>query len=155
MEETKNDSLYQKELFDRLKKSIGLKKEEECIGCMIQPAAWWIIEKPNPRLADLKKVVACSCPHYKRTSRSNQEARAGLGHIQTGEKVYYAEKEFYTTNLGDLDITLTQKFWAFNISTPTSTEYLATATRSGGTHSGETIAMDQAGNVSGNWTFIQ
>jgi prepilin-type N-terminal cleavage/methylation domain-containing protein len=83
------------------------------------------------------------------------EARAGLGHIQTGEKVYYAEKEFYTTNLGDLDITLTQKFWAFNISTPTSTEYLATATRSGGTHSGETIAMDQAGNVSGNWTFIQ
>ena len=44
------------------------------------------------------------------------EARAGLGHIQTGEKIYYAEKEYYTTNLADLDINLTQHFWSFVIS---------------------------------------
>ena len=68
-EEIKNENIYQKELFDRLKKSIGLKKEEECIGCMIHPAAWWVVEKPNPRLEDLKKLVSCSCPHYKSTSR--------------------------------------------------------------------------------------
>ena len=82
------------------------------------------------------------------------EARAGLGHIQTGEKVYYAENETYTTALGNLDITLTQRFWAFTIASPTATTYTATATRSGGTRSGQTITMNQAGTVSGNWEFI-
>ena len=74
-EETKNEIKYQRELFDRLKKSIGLKKEEECIGCIIQPAAWWIVEKPNPKLADLKKLVSCSCPHYKSTSKKNKKIK--------------------------------------------------------------------------------
>ncbi|OIO32836.1 MAG: hypothetical protein AUJ70_04715 [Candidatus Omnitrophica bacterium CG1_02_40_15] len=81
------------------------------------------------------------------------EARAGLGHLQTGEKVYFAESEYYTTAPADLDITLTQKFWAFTIATPTSTTYTATATRSGGTCSGQTLTMDQAGTISGNWIY--
>jgi prepilin-type N-terminal cleavage/methylation domain-containing protein len=82
------------------------------------------------------------------------EARAGLGHIQTGEKVYYAENEFYTSNLTDLDVTLTQKYWSLSVSTPSSTTYTATATRSGGTRSGQTITMNQAGTVAGNWEFL-
>ena len=81
------------------------------------------------------------------------EARAGLGHVQTGEKVYFAENEYYTTTLSDLDIALTQKFWAFSISTPTSTTYTVSATRSGGTYSGQTLTMDQAGTISGTWTY--
>jgi len=81
------------------------------------------------------------------------EARAGLGHIQTGEKVYFAEKEFYTTNPANLDITLSQKYWVFSITTPSSTTYTATATRSGGTYSGQTLTMDQAGTVSGTWVY--
>ncbi len=81
------------------------------------------------------------------------EARAGLGHTQTGEKVYFAENEYYTSNLSDLDITLTQRYWAFSISTPSSTTYTVTATRSGGTRAGQTLTMDQAGTVSGNWEF--
>ena len=81
------------------------------------------------------------------------EARAGLGHIQTGEKVYYAENEFYTTVQEDLDITLTNKYWAFSLATPTSTTYTATATRSGGTYSGQTLTMDQSGAISGNWAY--
>lgn len=81
------------------------------------------------------------------------EARAGLGHIQTGEKVYFAENEFYTTYTTDLDITLSQRYWAFSITAPTSTTYTATATRSGGTFSGQTLTMDQAGTVSGTWTY--
>lgn len=81
------------------------------------------------------------------------EARAGLGHIQTGEKVYYAENEYYTTVKNNLDITLTEKFWAFAITTPSSTTYTATATRSGGTSSGQTLTMDQAGTISGNWIY--
>lgn len=80
------------------------------------------------------------------------EARAGLGHLQTGEKVYYAENEAYTSNINALDITLSQKFWAFAIATTTTT-YTATATRSGGTASGQTLTMDQAGTVSGNWIY--
>ena len=82
------------------------------------------------------------------------EARAGLGHMQTGEKVYYAENEYYTTTLGDLDITLTQRYWTFTISTPSSTAYTATATRSGGTRSGQTVTMDQDGTMSGNWDYL-
>mgnify|MGYP001567477397 CR=1 FL=1 len=82
------------------------------------------------------------------------EARAGLGHIQTGEKVYFAENEFYTNVISpDLDITLTQKYWTFTISAPTSITYTATATRSGGTHSGQTLSMDQAGTITGTWQY--
>ncbi|MBU0759987.1 MAG: prepilin-type N-terminal cleavage/methylation domain-containing protein [Candidatus Omnitrophica bacterium] len=82
------------------------------------------------------------------------EARAGLGHMQTGEKVYFAENEYYSTNTSDLDITLSQRYWTFTISSPTSTTYTATATRSGGTRAGQTITMDQAGTVAGNWEFL-
>ncbi|MFA5388407.1 MAG: type IV pilin protein [Candidatus Omnitrophota bacterium] len=82
------------------------------------------------------------------------EARAGLGHIQTGEKIYYAEREYYTTDLPDLDINLTQKYWSFVITTPTSNNFTVTATRLGGTHSGQTIIMDERSNMSGNWEFL-
>ncbi len=81
------------------------------------------------------------------------EARAGLGHLQTGEKVYYAENEYYTTATADLDITLTNKYWTFTIVTPSSTTYTATATRSGGTYSGQTLTMNQAGAISGTWVY--
>jgi prepilin-type N-terminal cleavage/methylation domain-containing protein len=82
------------------------------------------------------------------------EARAGLGHIQTGEKIYYAEKEHYTTNLSELDINLTQRYWSFNIVTPSSINFTATATRLGGNHSGQTIIMDEKSNMSGNWEYL-
>ncbi|MEE8317716.1 MAG: type IV pilin protein [Candidatus Omnitrophota bacterium] len=82
------------------------------------------------------------------------EARAGLGHVQTAEKIYYAENEVYTSTLGNLDITLTQRYWAFTISTPSAATYTATATRSGGARNGQTITMNQAGTISGNWEFI-
>ncbi|MBU1007340.1 MAG: type IV pilin protein [Candidatus Omnitrophica bacterium] len=83
------------------------------------------------------------------------EARAGLGHTQTAEKVYFAENEVYTTILSNLDINLTQRYWAFTITTGNSdTEYTATATRSGGTRAGQTITMDHLGNISGNWDYL-
>jgi prepilin-type N-terminal cleavage/methylation domain-containing protein len=82
------------------------------------------------------------------------EARAGLGHLQTGEKIYFAEKETYTTDLSNLDINLTQTYWTFTIVTPTSSTFTATATRKGGTRSGQTIIMDELGALSGNWEFL-
>ncbi|MFA6320694.1 MAG: HD domain-containing phosphohydrolase [Candidatus Omnitrophota bacterium] len=74
MEEMKTNGgngQYQKELFERLKKSISLKREEECIGCIIKPAAWWIIEKSNPKFPDLKKAISCHCPYSKNSSSAN------------------------------------------------------------------------------------
>jgi len=60
MEELK-DQIYQKELFERLKKSISLKKEEECFGCYIKPALWWLIEKPNPKISEINKAIGGNC----------------------------------------------------------------------------------------------
>ncbi len=71
IEDTKND-IYQKELFDRLKKGIGLKKGEECFGCYIKPAVWWILEKPNPKLSDLQKVIADRCPYFKKSRHAGK-----------------------------------------------------------------------------------
>ncbi|MFH0764265.1 MAG: HD domain-containing phosphohydrolase [Candidatus Omnitrophota bacterium] len=73
MEKTRNNNIYQKELFDRLKKSISLRKEEECIGCMIHPAAWWIIEKPNPNIRELEKVISAICPYHKKHPAGKQK----------------------------------------------------------------------------------
>lgn len=81
------------------------------------------------------------------------EARAGLGHIQTGEKVYFAEKEMYTSNTAELDITLSQKYWSFTIE-PDGSSYTATALRTGnGTTSGQTLTMNELGTVSGTWIY--
>ena len=83
------------------------------------------------------------------------EARAGLGHIQTAEKVYYAENESYTTTLTNLDISLTQRYWAFTITTGGSgTEYTATATRSGGSRANQTITMNESGTIAGDWDYL-
>jgi HD-GYP domain-containing protein (c-di-GMP phosphodiesterase class II) len=52
---------YQKELFARLKKSISLKREEECFDCLLSPARWFIIEKAHPKACDVEKTVAGTC----------------------------------------------------------------------------------------------
>lgn len=73
MEKARNNNIYQKELFDRLKKSISLKKEEECIGCMIKPTAWWIIEKTDPTFQELQKVISVNCPYHKKHPAGKQK----------------------------------------------------------------------------------
>ncbi|MDP2920860.1 MAG: prepilin-type N-terminal cleavage/methylation domain-containing protein [Candidatus Omnitrophota bacterium] len=82
------------------------------------------------------------------------EARAGLGHIQTGEKVYFAEQETYVTNAAVLDISLSQKYWTFAVSVPDSTHYTAIATRLGGTCEDQVITLDQDGTIDGNWRHL-
>jgi len=84
------------------------------------------------------------------------EARAGLGHLQTGEKIYFAEHEMYTNSAPELDITLSEKYWAFTIAVATpSLAYTATATRTGSAHrAGQTITMTETGTIAGNWEFI-
>ncbi|MBI5124393.1 MAG: HD domain-containing protein [Candidatus Omnitrophica bacterium] len=67
MENTSNQNhAYQKELFNRLRKGIGLKQAEESFGCYLKPALWWVIDKPNPQLVDLEKILCESCPYLKK-----------------------------------------------------------------------------------------
>ncbi len=84
------------------------------------------------------------------------EARAGLGFIQTAEKVYYAENDTYVGGTGfqqSLDLSLSEKYWAFTV-TATSSLYTATATRSGGgIYASQTLTMDQAGTMGGTWKY--
>ena len=81
------------------------------------------------------------------------EARAGLGNIQTAEKVYFAENEKYTSTISELDISMAPKYWSFTIATTAAT-YTATATRIGsGTTSGQTITMTNAGVIQGDWAY--
>lgn len=67
MDKSKNNT-YQKELFDKLKNSVSLKKEEECIGAWLEPAQWWLIEKPSPTLIELQRLVYNNCPFRKKRS---------------------------------------------------------------------------------------
>lgn len=57
---------YQRELFERLKKSVSLRREEECFGACFKPSMWWLIEKPNPTPQELFKLIGHSCPHLKK-----------------------------------------------------------------------------------------
>ena len=68
MKESKNHNAYQKELFERLKKSMSLKRAEECFGGIMKPAFWWIIDKKNPKPEETEKLLLQNCPHFKQFS---------------------------------------------------------------------------------------
>ncbi len=72
MHDQKKEPTYEKELFERLKKSASLKREEECIGSMIKPVHWWMIEHINPKTAEISEAIACSCPHLKRSDTAKK-----------------------------------------------------------------------------------
>ena len=65
MEEIKNNKEYQSELFDRLNKSISLRKQEECFGVCLNSALWWLIDQPDPKLPYMKKLISGTCPFLK------------------------------------------------------------------------------------------
>ena len=73
MKERANNE-YQHELFERLKKSVGLKREEECFGLCIRPDLWWLIEKPDPTLNDLQNIIYGTCPHIKKAASRKKTA---------------------------------------------------------------------------------
>lgn len=59
------DKEYQRELFDRLEKSVSLRKEEECVGKCLGSALWWLVEEPHPKALSLKKLISGTCPVLK------------------------------------------------------------------------------------------
>jgi len=100
-------------------------------------------------------LAAIGIPQFTATIEKAKggEARAGLGYVQTGEKIYFAENSKYTTTLADMDITLTTKYWSFAITTGAGT-FTAAATRTGeGTTAGQTLTMTEAGTIAGNWIY--
>ena len=86
--ETSKDRQYQKELFEKLKKSVSLRKEEQCMGECLKPALWWLIEKPNPAIAEIKKVIYDNCPYLKRHSAGKRTRciKAMLGVLRKASK---------------------------------------------------------------------
>ncbi len=86
----KKDREYQKELFDRLKNSVSLKREEECVGACLKPALWWIIDKPNPKASELKEILQGQCPYLKKSSGKKNRCTRGL--LDVIEKVSQERK---------------------------------------------------------------
>ena len=79
------------------------------------------------------------------------EARAGLGFIQTAEKVHYAENDTYVGGVDfqtTLDLSLSDQYWTFTVTDATTSTYTATATRKSGVHIDKTLVMDQDGDMS-------
>lgn len=87
----KRDTAYQKELFERLRKSVGLKKEEECIGCIIKPALWWLVEKERPSYTDLEKTILGNCPRCK--GPGSKMRRSCIANIQDAVKKAFTTKK--------------------------------------------------------------
>ncbi|MBI4974438.1 MAG: HD domain-containing protein [Candidatus Omnitrophica bacterium] len=67
------DTAYQKELFEKLKTSVSLKREEECIGACLKSTQWWLIDKPNPTLNELSKLLYANCPIRKKRSAGKKK----------------------------------------------------------------------------------
>ena len=87
------------------------------------------------------------------------DAKTGLAQIYRSEIEYAANRiGNYTNSLTELmnvsEITLMDRYWSFSITTPTSITFTATATRSSGSHNGETVTIDETGTIAGNWEFL-
>jgi HD-GYP domain-containing protein (c-di-GMP phosphodiesterase class II) len=77
MIEERPEFIHQRELFARLRKSVSLKREEECFSGIIKPAFWWLVEKERPGLADVRKQVSGCCPCPRKEGRSRDHRCAG------------------------------------------------------------------------------
>lgn len=69
---------YQRELFDKLKKSLSLKREEECFAACLKPAMWFLIEDPHPKEIFLKKMISGTCPLIKKSGTHILEGCVGM-----------------------------------------------------------------------------
>ncbi|MBN2453081.1 MAG: HD domain-containing protein [Candidatus Omnitrophica bacterium] len=57
---------YQKELFERLRKSVSLKRAEECFGFIMKSASWWIIEKNCLKPGEADNLLLQHYPQIKK-----------------------------------------------------------------------------------------
>lgn len=99
-------------------------------------------------------LAAIGIPQFRRTLERARgaEAYSGLGHIQSGQKIYYAFHEVYYdgSNWDALDIELTEEGWNF-VGAGDGAGFTATATRTRGPCAGETIQIDHTGAMTVDW----
>ena len=69
---------YQRELFDRLLKSLSLKSEEECIGVCLGNAEWWMVRNPHPTVKELKETIRPNCDMVRHSKGASLKARKVL-----------------------------------------------------------------------------
>ena len=85
---------------------------------------------------------------YQCKSRQS-EAKANLGSIRVGEEAYYAEFDSYSTDQQAIGFSIKgSPRYGYVITTPTSTEFTATATGSVGNVTGDVWTIDEEGILS-------
>ncbi len=97
--EGNKETQYQQELFDRLKKSPGLKSEEEAFGFYLKPLQWWIIDHPEPKIHELFPLISDTCPILKKDPQNKKSACARSLH----DLIKKAAAENKVTTLDCLD----------------------------------------------------
>ena len=106
-------------------------------------------------------LAAIGIPQYAKSLEKARgaEAKEGIAQIYRAE-IEYAGNRYgnYTNSLSELEsvseIKLMDRYWSYSIDTPTSITFIITATRSSGSHSGETMTIDQTATMAGNWEFL-
>lgn len=107
-------------------------------------------------------LAAVGIPQYRRAMERARgaEAYSGLANIQEAEKVYYTTEQVYLATAtpmtaaeqAALDINLPQSGWTFGVaSTDTSRNFTATATRSAGPCSANTVTTNEVGTITDAW----
>jgi type IV pilus assembly protein PilE len=110
-------------------------------------------------------LASFAVPQYITSIERAKKAKAenALGIIAQAEKMYRAENDTYVnfasgaadSTLGsyvELDEVDNDTDWNYQVTGATTTAFLATATRSGGSNNGETVTVDQSGNWGGDFT---
>lgn len=107
-------------------------------------------------------LAAVGIPQYRRAMERARgaEAYAGLSNIQEAEKIIYTTNQVYIATASPmtaaeqstLDINLPQSGWNFGVtSSDSSKNFTATATRSAGACSGNTVTTNQVGTITDAW----
>jgi type IV pilus assembly protein PilE len=110
-------------------------------------------------------LASFAVPQYITSIERAKKAKAenALGIIAQAEKMYRAENDVYVNfadgaadaTLGsyvELDEVDNDTDWDYQVTGATTTAFLATATRSGGSNNGETVTVDQSGTWGGDFT---
>ncbi len=104
-------------------------------------------------------LATLAIPQYTKTVEKARasEAYSNLGTIRKAEWIFYNDRtpQTFTAVVGSLDIENPNSFATRNFNytvTAGASTFTATAARVSGTNSGETITINQAGAIAGNWT---
>jgi prepilin-type N-terminal cleavage/methylation domain-containing protein len=116
-------------------------------------------------------LTTLALPMFVKTMETTraQEAVVALRQIRAAERIYRMQENFYyphhtdhpapetviaTINhdLRTLLDTRTNRNWNYSVDANTSDTFTAAATRTSGRNSGETITIDQGGDMGGTWS---